>query len=227
LAALRSRTQSAVPRANVVAGEEPRHSVRPSATPVHSRKNGDRVFGTSDGGQVIDTVGGLRIENATPRAGTLALQLARERYGSQRLLVKGSSEFGGYLAKLAREGGIGVRFADESLERQRQDRAAPSGSGLESLDAYIAERNQLRSRLPSLSLHRRWEASDAGAVIYRAARRFPDRSRALVLERGSTVLMLAVTEADATKAEAWRVGSSVTLNASGQLSQQSKRGLRR
>jgi hypothetical protein len=227
LAALRSRAQSVAPRANVVAGAKPAPSIYPSTTRVHSRKNGDRVYGTADGGQVIDTVAGFRIENATPRAGILALQLARQRYGSQRLLIEGPTEFGGYLAKLAREGAIGVQFADESLERERQGRPAERRSGFETIDAYIAERNELRSRLPSLSLHRRWEAADAGAVIYRGTRRFEDGSQALLLERGSTVLMLAVSEADATKAEVWREGNSVSLNPSGQLLQRKTQGLRR
>lgn len=214
--------------ANVVGGGTERRPAAPARErSAFTFKNGDILYVTPDGGRVVNTSAGLRIDHPTPRAGELALDLARERYPAQRLHIDGTAEFRVYLAKIARDSALSVQFADSTLEGERLSHSTPNGWRPSSLDAFIDERNQLRSQLPTLSSHRRWTPSDAGTVIYRGTQRFADGSEAFLLQRGDTVLMLPVSASHVTAAAQWQEGRAVAINAAGELAQKTSRGMRR
>lgn len=122
LTALRGRMQR---RAHMEArlieaenAEEARHIVHRHLRPA-VRRDGRLIYRTTDGGIVSDEARRVRVSETTAGAVFLALSLAADRFGHRPLMVLGTDEFRGQVAKLAAIEGLNVRFSDGVLEKQR------------------------------------------------------------------------------------------------------------
>lgn len=193
-------------------------------------KAGSVLYEVADGGRVKDTKHGVRVEASTDAAAFLGLLLASEKYAGQALIVDGSAAFRHQIATLAGAKGLQVTFQDEALEQQRAAAArsntpppatkpvpAAAPGAPDSIDLYIASRNQQREKTTSIGYHRRWGAADAGEANYQGRRRLIDGTEAVLLQRGAEVLVMPVTSAQAAKASTWRVGATVTTDNRGRF----------
>jgi Large polyvalent protein-associated domain 7 len=214
----------------------PEHShTSPSPVLAHlkprARKNGDLVYSLADGGVVIDATEHLRIEKVSDEAVALALTLATTRFRGQRLLVDGSADFGLSLARAARHQVTPVEFADAALEQERCAPGTPSpGASADSptaLEDFIAHQNDLRSRDSSLDFLKVWTPSDAGSVVYLGVHRLSEGSPVLLLKRSDTMLVMRVSEPQASQASAWTVGAMVQVEEDGDLRVDRQRGRQR
>ncbi len=160
--------------------EQARHVVFDKLRP-HTRKNGAVVYRVKDGGLVVDEAQAIRVEELTAHAAFLALSLASERFVDQALIVEGSDEFKRQIAGLAGSKQLDVRFADPAIEAERQRHAAkvaPSPPAPDALETFIASRNALRSKIPSISPHRAWTPADAGEATFEGCRHLARRGSA-------------------------------------------------
>jgi Large polyvalent protein-associated domain 7 len=88
------------------------------------RRDGRVIYRMTDGGVVSDEAAQIRVPQSTAAAAFLALSLAADRFGARPLVVQGTEEFRGHIARVAGIEGLAVSFADPALERQRiQSRA--------------------------------------------------------------------------------------------------------
>jgi hypothetical protein len=203
--------------------EQARHVVFDKLRP-HTRKNGSVVYRVKDGGLVVDEAHAIRVEELTAHAAFLALSLASERFAGQALIVEGSDEFKRQIAGLAGSKQLDVRFADPAIEAERQRhaaKAAPSPPSPDALESFIASRNALRSKIPSICPHRTWTPADAGEATFEGRRHFGG-AEAVLLKRGNEMLVMAVTPAQAAAAGFWTRGQTVTADAGGRFSQQQR-----
>lgn len=196
-------------------------------------KSGTVHYAVADGGMVKDTTEGVRVDKPTDAAAFLGLLVAADKYAGQALIIDGSAAFRAQVARLAGEKGLRVSFADAELEAQRiaalpQPQAlASTPAAADPLDAFIAARNAQRAR-PSqgsgevpretrIAEHRRWTPDAAGEATYMGRRHLSDGRDAVLLQRGDTVFVMPVTEAQAAKASTWRVGAAVRTDARGRF----------
>ena len=98
--------------------EEARHILYRHLRPA-VRRDGRLIYRTTDGGIVSDEARRVRVSEPTAGAVFLALSLAADRFGHRPLMVLGTDEFRGQVAKLAAIEGLNVRFSDGVLEKQR------------------------------------------------------------------------------------------------------------
>jgi hypothetical protein len=220
---LRSRASLPRRRQNSVRPEQAETSRAAVITELQprARQNGDLIYQLRDGGSVVDSAVSLRVDALSDGALALALSLAATRFAGQRLLVDGTTEFGLKLARVARAQGLKIQFADAALEEERLrhgERPAATQTELSSaMDAYIAERNNLRSRVSDLDFHRRWSTTDAGTYLYSGRRHLGDGSHVLLLQGTETMLVMPVTGAQAAKAGAWKIATPVDVDENGGL----------
>jgi Large polyvalent protein-associated domain 7 len=83
------------------------------------RRDGRVIYRMTDGGVVSDEAAQIRVPQPTAAAAFLALSLAADRFGARPLVVQGTEEFRGHIARVAGIEGLAVSFADPALERQR------------------------------------------------------------------------------------------------------------
>ncbi len=95
------------------------------------RRNGAVIYRVKDGGLVADEAMHIRVAQPTAAASFLALTLAAERFGTKPLVVRGSEAFCNQVAELAGLQGMEVSFADQSLERRRQEAVKKRASDLD------------------------------------------------------------------------------------------------
>ncbi|MGH2670146.1 MAG: LPD7 domain-containing protein, partial [bacterium] len=224
LAVLRSRQQRqrqvAADLLTAEDAEAARHLVFAHLRP-HARKNGEMVYHIADGGVVVDEARQVRVERLTVSASFLALALAEERFKGRALIVEGSEAFRREIVDLAALRGLEMRFADPTMEEERQ-RAAKTKAALSitpspALEALISQRNELRNSISNILSHRAWQPGDAGEAIYQGRRRLSDGSEAVLLKRGDEMLVKAATRTQAAKASQWQVGQAVQLDDRGRL----------
>ena len=98
---------------------EARHVVYQHLRPL-VRRDGRVIYRVADGGLVSDEARQVRVNQVTVGAAFLALTLAVDRFGGRPLNVAGTEDFQRQVAQIAGIKGLGVTFADEGLERQRQ-----------------------------------------------------------------------------------------------------------
>ena len=94
------------------------------------RRSGAVIYRVKDGGMVADEATHIRVAQPTTAASFLALTLAVERFGTKPLVVRGSDSFRNQVAELAGLQGMGVSFADGSLEGRRQEAVKRRSSNL-------------------------------------------------------------------------------------------------
>jgi hypothetical protein len=99
--------------------DEARHIVFQNLKP-HVRKNGEILYRVQDGGLVVDDATQVRVPEVSAGAAFLALSLADERFKGQALVIEGSVEFKQQIVEMAKKQGLAIRFADPTLEKQRQ-----------------------------------------------------------------------------------------------------------
>jgi hypothetical protein len=98
--------------------DEARQVIRTHLRPV-IRRDGRVIYRLSDGGAVSDEARRVRVSQLTDGAAFLALSLAAERFGVRPLIVTGTDDFRGRLARLAGEKKLDITFADPTLEARR------------------------------------------------------------------------------------------------------------
>jgi hypothetical protein len=91
-----------------------RHHMRPSVL-----RDGSLIYRTADGGVVSDAARVIEIRCVTDAAVSLALSLARDRFGHRSLTVKGTEDFRSRVAECAGADNLEVRFVDHALEQRR------------------------------------------------------------------------------------------------------------
>jgi hypothetical protein len=154
----------------------------------------------------------LKVSRGATREGLeAALRLAMERYGNQ-ITVNGSANFKADIVKVAADTHLALTFTDSALERQRlelmfSDTSTTQAS--QAADQYIQEREQKRLKQFDILIHRRYNESDAGALVFAGLRRINDQSLAL-LQRDSEVLEMPVDEKTATRLSRLSIDSLVT-----------------
>ena len=96
---------------------------------------------------------------------------------------------------------------------QKYSTATPSAA----LQCYTAARNSLRTKISDINNHAIWTPKDAGPASYYGRRRLADGSWALLLLKGGTVLVKAVSAAKADGAKLWPLGKTIALDAGGRI----------
>ena len=223
LAVLRSRASASRRRPDTLRPENP-EGAQPTVVPnlgPRARQNGDLVYRLGDGGVVIDSAKAVRVETASEAAVALAVSLAATRFAGQRIHIDGPPEFGIRVARTARAQANPMEFADAALEAERRGGGgAPTPAASERPDAveeFLAERNNLRSRVSHLDFHRRWSSADAGTYRYGGRRHLEDGSHVLLLEGTEKMLVMPVTAAEAAKASAWALQTPIEVDERGRL----------
>jgi hypothetical protein len=223
LAVLRSRPQGparlAADLLTATDAETARHVVFEHLRP-QILKSGATVYRVDDGGVVADEARQIRVEQLSAGAAFLALSLADERFQGRALIVEGSETFREQVVLHATRHGLDVRFADPAMEAERQRLTAQRGPvevPPPALAAFLAKRNALRDRVASLPVHQAWTGQAAGEAIYQGRRALNDGSQALLLQRGETMLVKAVSTAEAARASRWPIGKTVRLDGQGRL----------
>jgi hypothetical protein len=108
------------------------------------------------------------------------------------------------------------RVGGRAAAASRVARAGANGAS-PAVESFIAQRNAMRDRISSINYHRAWAPSDAGEAIYQGHRALSDGSEAVLLKRGDTMLVKAVSRAQAAKASRWKVGQAVRLDDRGRF----------
>jgi hypothetical protein len=205
-----------------------RHIVFDQLRP-HTRRNGAVVYRVKDGGLVVDEADAVRVEELTAHAAFLALSLAAERFAGQALIVEGSEEFKRQIAGMAGGKQLDLVFADPVIEAARQRHASAAAHPKrtpDALETFIAGRNALRGKIPSILPHRSWTPADAGTVTFEGRRHLSDGSEAALLKQGDEMLVMELTPAQAAKADFWQRGQEVAVDGNGQFNTQQRRGRR-
>lgn len=84
-----------------------------------TRKNGQVVYRLRDGGQVVDSSAGIRVEVITPHALFLTLSLQVDRSANKAVALGGDAVFQRNMVEMAAAKKMSLTFADPALERQR------------------------------------------------------------------------------------------------------------
>jgi hypothetical protein len=199
--------------------EEARHVVFTNLQP-YVRRNGALVYRVRDGGVVVDESRQVSVEKISAHATFLALSLASERFAGQALIVEGTPEFKRQAVEMAAAQRIDVRFADPAMEAERKRlmaAAAKTQAPASAAENYVAQRNALRERVPSIDSHRLWTPEDAGDAIYQGRRRFADGSEAILLKKDGHMLVKPATTDQIKNTTHWNVGQTVVTDNQGQF----------
>lgn len=190
-------------------------------------RDGSVTYNIADGGRVTDRADHIRVDNETTAATLLALTLAADRF-SAPLVVTGTDAFKRQVAQVAAIQGLGVTFADPSMEAERQRHAAareatrpappapapsvkePEGPA-EAL-AFIASRNAVGERVHDIKPHRLWTPKDAGEAVYAGRRNIGNGVEVILLDGEKETLVKVVSNAQAARAAGWTIGDVVTLD---------------
>ncbi|NNM59473.1 MAG: hypothetical protein HKM04_06610 [Legionellales bacterium] len=159
---------------------------------------GNVHYTVADGGTVIDKASGVEVSKITQEAAFLALKLASSRFAGRPLVVSGEESFKQSLIACVIEKGLDIHFADPKMEQKCQEKQTifhnMSFAAVVSpaLLAYVDARNELRERIPTIKLHRAWEAEDVGEFVYQGTRKLADGSEAIILEKEGVMLVKPV-----------------------------------
>ncbi len=130
----------------------------------------------------------------------------------------------------AAHGASGCGFGSEHVtkcgcHRQRHASATAHPQRTpDALETFIAGRNALRGKIPSILPHRSWTPADAGTVSFEGRRHLSDGCEAALLKRGDEMLVMVLTPAQAAKADFWARGQELAVDASGRFNAQQRRG---
>jgi hypothetical protein len=212
--------------------DQARHVVYQHLRPVVG-KDGAITYRVADGGRVTDQARQVRVDEISIAASFLALCLAADRFGDRGLVVGGTDDFKAQLASLAAVEGMNVTFADSAMEAERQRQVAehqarqasrptaPPAGGKGQVDpdlaAFIERRNEARAKVPDILPHRPWEASDAGAAVYRGRRQLGEDREVLLFDRDGETLVKTATPAQAARASTMRIGDTLEVDARGRM----------
>jgi hypothetical protein len=162
-----------------------------------TRANGDLVYRLRDGGRVMDTKDGIRVEKTSHIAIALALSLDAAR-GHQGKIATTDPDFARQAIDVAARDRLDVAFQDPEHERERVRLLA----AYERQDAEIASRifvgtqNAARAARPELAPHRLWTESDAGEAIVEKLLPLDEGAHALLLRKGDEILVKPVIAAE-------------------------------
>ena len=84
-----------------------------------TRKNGQVVYRLRDGGQVVDSSAGMRVEVVTPHALFLTLSLQADRSPNKAVALGGDATFQQQMVEMAAAKKMSLTFADPALECRR------------------------------------------------------------------------------------------------------------
>ena len=147
-----------------------------------------------------------------------ALLFAQEKYGDV-LTVDGDSTFKTKAVEVAVEAGLSIRFNDPDMEASRKALAElkeKSQSSKENQDqppdvqSFIDKRNETRKKVSSISLHRKFKASDDGKVTYSGTRKLENCSVALY-EKGGEILVSPLNKTQQKLLSKLKVGTQLIV----------------
>ncbi len=174
------------------------HGLAPQPPPVP-----DSEAEVTKQGTVIERVGDYEIRDngeslhiATAAGDDVIVALlhrAMEGYGNS-LNAHGSEGFQLRIARVAGTHHLGVSFEDPALEQARRDAqaATPEPLNQAALD-YISERNAKRDPISDIPLHRLWQPTDAGRLIF-VGFRLVNGQNLLLVRSGPEILALPITQ---------------------------------
>ncbi len=185
-----------------------------------TKRNGEIVYRLKDGGVIVDATTALKIEAESSQAAFLMLALFAERWPNRTFELTATENFKRETVAIAASLGLPVEFGDRELEAERERliverHAIPSSSS--PIDAYVAERNKLALRIPSIPPHRAWVPADAGPGQYQGRRQLRDGTLAMLIEKGGTILVKSMTLGEAAKARFWQIGKTVAIDQFGRF----------
>jgi hypothetical protein len=178
-----------------------------------TRANGDLVYRLRDGGRVVDTQDGIRVEKTSHIAIALALSLDAAR-GRQRKIAATDPHFARQAIEVAARDRLDVAFQDPEHERERlrllalyerQDTEIAGG-------VFVGTQNAARAARPQIAPHRLWTESDAGEAIVEKLVPLDEGTHALLLRKGGEVLALPLTSTEANEVQKLAPGEIVEVS---------------
>lgn len=180
-------------------------------------KNGAIYYRLDDGGMVIETARGINLSQPSQAAAVVALDLAREKFGGTALTVGERPEVRAALIEAASRPGVDVKFADPTLEEERQKRqsarkveAAQQGRPTElspDISAWIDDQNRAAT---SSTTFRDLRATDVGRATFQGVMQIGS-ARAALWQQGRTTLVEELDAKAGHIAYMIRKGDTVTL----------------
>jgi hypothetical protein len=179
------------------------------------RKNGDLAYQLGDGGVVTDEKERIRVDRLSYQEVLTALSLGEKRFKGQTLALDGTAAFKSQAADVAAALRLDVVFDDDDMEKDRLDlitnKAVPAPS--KAVVDFVAEQSRIAQKRSDRYAYRLWTAGDAGEAIYRGLRTI-DGHDALLLQRGSEMLVRPASADEVEQAKAWRAGAAIHYSGS-------------
>jgi hypothetical protein len=176
--------------------------------------NGDVVYALRDGGKVVDGSQGVTIERESRIAIALTLAIAAARSPDRKVDIASSApERRQAMVEIAARDKMDLRFADagDEQERVRLIGVFEREDAQLAATVFVAGRNAARSEQPDVPAHRLWSDSDAGAATFEGLQPLGDGAHALLLRKGDEILVLPLTEAEASALPEHTAGESVEV----------------
>lgn len=154
-----------------------------------------------------------------------ALEVAVQRFGNT-LTINGTDTFRQQVVDVAGGRKMNLSFVDPALESQRlamvakQEVFEPKISPEDAVSRYLAERQATDEKGVEMLPHRRFDAADAGKLIY-AGIRHVEGTPLILLQTPAEMLVLPLT--DIPPVLRLKIGASIEINADGKLRQRSRR----
>ncbi|MFZ1106853.1 MAG: LPD7 domain-containing protein [Rhodomicrobium sp.] len=179
------------------------------------RKNGDLAYQLGDGGVVTDEKERIRVDRLSYQAVLTALTLGEKRFRGQTLALDGTASFKRQAAEVAAALRLDVVFDDDDMEKDRLDLIANKAAQAptKAVVDFVAEQNSIAQKRSGRYAYRLWTTGDAGEAIYRGLRTI-DGHDALLLQRGTEVLVRPASLDEIEQAKAWRAGAAVHYSGS-------------
>ncbi len=177
----------------------------------HIHRNGDVSYKLKDGGFTDE---GKRIRlGKEPSAAAIeaALRMATMKYGTT-LNLAGTAEFRASAAMIAKQLGITIRNADNTIKTPINE----ASNQHKTIAAYIKERNEKRKSLYDILKHRLYEPSDKGDCELAGVRTF-DSQKAVLIKRHNEILLKPITDQEAKQLSALKVGQHFLIDETGRL----------
>ena len=214
----RNRYRKAI--GTIVAGDQTSEAKAMIAAELRpeTRANGDLVYRLRDGGRVMDTKDGIRVEKTSHIAIALALSLDAAR-GHQGTIATTDPHFARQAIDVAARERLDVAFRDPEHERERlrllaayerQDAEIASG-------VFVGAQNAARAAHPEIAPHRLWTKSDAGEAIVEKLLPLDEGAHALLLRKGGEILVKPVIAAETARMQGLEPGEKLHVSPQGEI----------
>ena len=183
-----------------------------------TRANGDLVYRLHDGGRVVDTQDGIRVEKTSHIAIALALSLDAVR-GRQGMIAATDPHFARQAIEVAARDRLDVAFQDPGHERERVRLLALYEWEDTEMTArvFVGTQNAARTARPEIAPHRLWTEDDAGEAIVEKLVFLEEGVHALLLRKSGEMLVKPVTAAETAQMQLLEAGEKVEVSPQGQI----------